>query len=221
MSYQSIALAALGAWLVIGFALGVVMQRRGYSGFGWGVVGMVLGPIGVLVALFVHVAPKSDETIAFGIAGGGPVDVLVGIDGSDVSLAAAVAAAEVLGPRLGRYTLAAVEPLDATPEEEASGHAALEAARSAAADGSLRLVGVRPGAVLLHGRPADALRRYAQDEGYEALAIGSHGRGGSKALLGSAAAALLRSSPLPIIVSGVAVRPAGSRHAATTASAPA
>jgi nucleotide-binding universal stress UspA family protein len=201
MSYESLALTILLAWLLTGFVLGIVMERRGYSGFGWGVIGVVLGPMAVLLALFFHLPPRPDETIRLGIEGPGPVDVLVGVDGSAVSIAAAVAVADLLGPRVGTFTLASVEPIDATPDEERSGHAALEAARAAIAK-TLQPTGARPGAIVLHGQPAEALRRHAIDKAYDIIAIGSHGRGASRALLGSAAASLLRSSPVPVFVAG-------------------
>lgn len=213
MTYQSIAFFVLVAWCIIGFALGVVMQRRGYSGFGWGVVGLVLGPIGLLLALFAHTAPRVDERMAAGEAGAGTVDVLVGVDGSTTALSAAVAAANTLGARVRRFTLAYVEPRDATPSEDTGAHEILEAAATATLPG-LQSVGVRPGAVVLHGPPAEALTRHAVDDGYEILCVGSRGRGASKALLGSAAAALVRSATVPILLVG------GSGHASRSVRRP-
>jgi nucleotide-binding universal stress UspA family protein len=62
-------------------------------------------------------------------------------------------------------------------------------------------VGVqRPSAVILTGRPADALMRYAADEGYEVIAIGRRGRGANKAVMGSTASRLTHGADVPVLV---------------------
>ena len=199
-AYQVIALIVLICWPVTGVGLGIVMARRGYSGFGWGVIGLILGPVGILAALSAYVPPRPDEVLAPGTAGPGTVDVLVGIDGSWECRHAATTAWSLFGPRLGRLTLAIVVPFDATPEEERGAQHAL-----ADANGALRISGMTeptPACVVLHGRAADSLRRYATDEGFGAIAVGCHGHGMSKAVLGSTAAALTRHSEVPLIVAG-------------------
>lgn len=43
---------AIGAvWMGIGVVLAVVMGRRGHSSFGWLVLGAVLGPLAVVLAI--------------------------------------------------------------------------------------------------------------------------------------------------------------------------
>lgn len=201
MSYELVGLLILATWPLTGLVLGVVMARRGYSGFGWGVIGAILGPVGVLAALTAYVPPREDDVLEAGKAGAGVVDVLIGVDGSWESRHAATKACSLFADRLGRLTLATVVPFDATSEEERAAEHAL-----ADANGALRVSGVIdhlvPGQVVLHGRPADSLRRYAADEGYEAIAIGCHGHGMSKAVLGSTADALTRHSEVPLIVAG-------------------
>lgn len=47
-------------WLVCGFIAGTIASSRG-RGFGvWFVVGILLGPLGVLVALFVSRTPEAE-----------------------------------------------------------------------------------------------------------------------------------------------------------------
>jgi hypothetical protein len=41
----------MATFVCIGFVLAIVMGRRGHSPFGWGVLGLVLGPIALLLAL--------------------------------------------------------------------------------------------------------------------------------------------------------------------------
>ena len=204
MSYGTVALIVLSFWLATGIVLGVVLERRGYNGLGWGAVGAVLGPVGVLIALLFHVKPRPDETVRFGVGGGGPVDVLVGFDGSDASLEAALEAADLLGARLGRFMLATVNNFDATFVEERVTRSALQRAAQELGD-ALRVAGVRPAEVVLHGPPAEAIARFAKTEGFDLIAIGAHGRGASRALLGSTAAALFRTSRVPIFVGAEAM----------------
>lgn len=199
MEYQTVAVFVLAAWLLIGVALGVVMERRGYSGFGWGIVGAVFGPIAVVAAAFMRDRGTRHDREHIGRRGVGPVDVLVGIDGSREAIAAAISTVGLIGPALGRLTLAAVAPFDATDQEEADKRAALDAAAAELADATAN---VDPDVVLLHGQPAQVLRNRVVDQAYDLIALGAHGRGMSKAVLGSVAADLVRTSPVPVMVSG-------------------
>jgi hypothetical protein len=98
------------AWGVIGLITSYVMGRRGHNPFGWLFLGAVFGPL--VVPLAIGAARRARMTSqAVGVVGSrgeGPVDVLVGIDGSPQSAAALGAMCALLGPRLGRLTLAAV-----------------------------------------------------------------------------------------------------------------
>ena len=75
---------------------------------------MLLGPIALLLALVEvrNERPWWTRLVASGDPGRGPVDVLVGIDGSPESAASTTAALELLGDRVGRLTLVAVTDLD-------------------------------------------------------------------------------------------------------------
>ena len=98
----------------IGLVLAVVMGRLGHSPFAWGLLGLLLGPIALLLALVEvrNERPWWTRLVASGDPGSGPVDVLVGIDGSPESAAATTAALELLGGRVGRLTLVAVTEVD-------------------------------------------------------------------------------------------------------------
>jgi hypothetical protein len=107
----------------IGFVLAIVMGRLGHSTFAWGLLGLVLGPIALLLAL-VEVRserPWWTRRVASGHPGSGPVDVLVGIDGSPESAAATTAALGLLGDRVGRLTLVAVTEVDDSTAATRSG----------------------------------------------------------------------------------------------------
>ena len=209
------ALMLTGAcWLVLGLALAILLGRRGHDPFTWLVLGAVLGPLSVSLAAFqAHTARPRRRQVATGRAGAGPVDVLVGIDGSRAAADGLGAVLDLLGPRLGRLTLAGVAELDETAAERAHERAlAEELERQAAmvrawqrAQGNARWAG-RPELVLVTGNPASALRRLALQDGYDLLVVGAHGAGRATTLLGDVAARLAADAEVPVLI---VPRPAG------------
>lgn len=79
-------LIGLAVWLTIGITLAVLMGRRGHSPFEWFLIGAVLGPIALPLAWgrisSEPAAPNRETVDAVPGSGTGPVDLLVGIDGS-------------------------------------------------------------------------------------------------------------------------------------------
>lgn len=199
MSASSLLLVIAAVWVAIGVVTAVVMGRRGFSAWTWLVVGVVLGPLVVPLAI---AATRERRPVLFrrlteGVPGTGGTDVLVGIDGSDGAREAARASLSIVGS-VGRCTLAAVldrDVLSARVEREERQRMldALEAA-------SALLPDRQPDTVLLEGKPSDALARYAAEGGYELLVVGRRGDGASKALLGSTAATLARGGEVPILI---------------------
>lgn len=195
-------------WASVGLAAAVVMARRGHDLAPWVGLGIVLGPLVIPLAVgqarrAPTLPPPHLEPAAWG---GGHVDVLIGIDGSDEALLAASQVLRRLGPALRRVTLAAVTDLDESLAHRDEGvevlgpddHVArcdehLDLARA-------RLVGVETGRVVLSGAPAEVLERYAADEGYDFVVVGPRGHGASKLLLGSVASRLSRGGVVPVIV---------------------
>lgn len=196
-------------WAAIGLGASLVMGRRGHSAWTWLVLGAVLGPLAIAMARanVVREGEARPQAISAGQPGPGPVDVLVGIDDSPQSRAALRAAIELLGPRIGRLTLAAVVDYDVglseLPTEERD--RALASLERSAGEITPSLPSV-PETVLLTGLPADALVRYARDEGYTLLVVGSRGRGASKLAFGSVASRLARGAEIPVFV----VTPSGA-----------
>lgn len=192
--------AVAAAWSSIGVVLSVLMGRRGHSSFGWFVLGTVLGPLAVVLAID---ARRHGEGYQRGpvpvagpeVVGTGPVDVLMGYDGSPESLAALDVVVRLLGERIGRLTVATVVPYGDSGERERQ---ASEDLRRLAA----RTPGRAPGLEMLHGHPSTALTEAALDGGYELLVVGTRGAGISRALLGSAASELARESPVPVLLVG-------------------
>jgi len=192
--------AVAAVWVAIGVVLSIVMGRRGHNSFGWLVVGTLLGPMGALLALVARRQEEQLGSVSFaapdrGATRTGPVDVLVGSDGSPESAAAMDAAVELLGDRLGRLTVATVVPFGGVKEPE-----------RLATEGLRRMAARSPGRAsdleLLHGHPSAALAQCAIEGGYELIAVGTRGKGLTKAILGSAASELARDSKIPVLLVG-------------------
>ena len=125
--------------------------------------------------------------MASGDPGSGPVDVLVGIDGSPESAAATTAAQELLGDRVGRLTLVAVAEVDDSPaghQERARLREELERRAEAVRawlqeqEATGQAVGkLAPELQLMSGAPARTLDRIAAEDGYGVLVVGPEGRG--------------------------------------------
>jgi nucleotide-binding universal stress UspA family protein len=202
----------MATFACIGFVLAIVMGRLGRSPFAWGLLGLLLGPIALLLALVEvrNERPLWTRLVASGDPGGGPVDVLVGIDGSPESATATTAALELLDGRVGRLTLVAVTDLDdsyAGREERARLQGELER-QAEAVRAWLREREVRakqmvvPELKLMAGRPATILDTIAAEDGYGLLVVGARGAGLSSVLLGSVASKLAARASVPVLVVG-------------------
>jgi nucleotide-binding universal stress UspA family protein len=193
-------LLVAAVWAAIGMAAAIVMGRRGHNPFAWLILGATLGPLCIPVAMVAVVEEHTHirREVIGGRGGQGPVDILVGIDGSRESEAALRRVGTLFGTRVGRLTLARVEDFDTAgsgdplPSEEGT---ALSLERLASEFGA-----PRPSAIILSGRPAEALIRYATDGDYELIAIGRRGCGASKAIIGSTASRLARGAEVPVLI---------------------
>jgi nucleotide-binding universal stress UspA family protein len=210
MSSEAIIVIIGVTWVAIGLALAVYMGRRGHTAFGWGVIGVVLGPLAVLLAVQAVIEEPdhaSLKTVDGGIPGVGSLDVLVGIDGSPEAAAAAVTALDLFASSMRRMTLAAVVDYDrvAGHERELRHQLDREADRVEEEICRRRAAGApsmpgRCGTVLLTGRPDQALADEAIRDGYDVVIAGARGAGVSKALLGSVASRLASSSKVPVLI---------------------
>lgn len=196
-------------WILVGLAVAVYMRRRGHDLAGWAVLGVVFGPFAIALA-FHHVRDRETwarpVTVAEGRPASGPIDVLVGVDGSPQSQAAVAAACRLFRGNVGRFTLVRVLDFEsALAVETPLGSEGVEIRRRAAEELEGLAAGVTsclPDTMLLAGRPAEVLAAYAREHGYEVLVVGSRGRGRSKALLGSVASRLARGAGLPVLIVG-------------------
>lgn len=214
MSPSAFLLGVFVTWAVIGVGSAIVMGRRGHAPFSWLILGTVFGPLVIPLAVERQArarqlaAPVPDDTWR------GPVDVLVGIDGSAEAVTAANVVARLLGDRIGRFTLATVVDYDTALDGEAGpAHRAARASVDRAASALTASLPVAPEAVVLTGKPAHALADRAADGRFDVLTVGSRGRGAAKPLLGSVASRLARGGVTPVlIVSDPEASAAGRRN---------
>lgn len=201
---ELLVIAAL--WPLSAAVAGVLMGRRGHSAAKWTLVGLAIGPLAVLLVFTVpDLAARGTRSAvrraSTGSPSSGSVDVLVGVDGSPESHEALSRVNELLGPRLGRLTLAEVLDADAVDDgADATGPVSR-------AHGRLRAIAERtshshPDLVVLAGRPAEVLVEHAHQRGAALLVVGARGEGLSRAVLGSTAAALARVGDPPVLVVG-------------------
>lgn len=193
-------MAIVALWFAIGVLLSIVMGRRGHDSFGWLVLGTLLGPLALVLAADTgrHEERPDAQRLdpdAPVRGGSGPVDVLVGCDGSPESVAALDAVVDLLGDHLGRVTLATVVPFGDNPE---TGRLAADRLRRL----GRRLPGLAAELEVLHGRPSAALRHFAAEHGDGLVVVGTRGAGVAKAVLGSAARDLARHCTVPVLFVG-------------------
>jgi nucleotide-binding universal stress UspA family protein len=186
-------------WALLGVSMAVVMGRRGHQPFMWLVLGIVLGPLVLPLAASAirHDEPGLFERLSLGRAGTGSVDVLVGIDGSAEAEHALRDAVGLLRWRIGRLTLAAVLDYDV-----ATGSVLAEDPQKAQRDlvRTAKATSPQPETVVLSGRPAEALRKYAVEQAYDVIVVGRRGHGANRVLLGSVASELARGDEVPVLI---------------------
>lgn len=200
---MTLLLGIAAVWLVSGLVTGFVMGRLGHDARLWLALGIVAGPTSVALvarALNEHglVRPRR---VKKGVAGTGPIDVLVGVDGSPESEAALVEASGMIADRLGRLVVAAVADYDsAFPGGDQAGGDRARTDLDRAQAVATRL-GLDPELVVLFGEPASTLETYARDNGFELIAIGRRGRGLATTTFGSVASHLARTAEVPVLIS--------------------
>jgi nucleotide-binding universal stress UspA family protein len=207
MSGEMLVLLIVGAWVVIGLTLAVVMGRRGHDRFRWLVVGAVLGPLAIVLAIDSsrYAEWMRPEIVAEGDQRPG-LAVLIGFDGSSHAHNA-VQRIAMLGPNLGRLTIARVVPFDAATDDMNEARAQLEEARgSIPAD-----LGVTPALEIIEGQPAAALESVALRDEYDLIAVGTRGSGMATRVLGSTADKLAHVTSVPVLILGDAPPPATRR----------
>ncbi|HSK27267.1 MAG TPA: universal stress protein [Jiangellales bacterium] len=195
-------------WIGIGVAAATIgLGRRGYRDRHWLVLGVVLGPLFLPVALergrrdpveverrvARHVQPAGRSGATEEAAA--PV-LLVALDGSPEADGALATATRLVAGGPGRLVLVSVVGREVAEGEDPEGQARARRMLEERATGLDRDAEL----VIVSGQPVDALLSVARETGADALVIGRHGGGLSSRLLGSVATGLARHSPLPVLL---------------------
>lgn len=209
MSFTTFLLALACLWLFAGLGAGLVLGRRGHAPFTWVLLGAVLGPLVVPLAVVAIRDERNAGAARVSSRSGAStdhsqsdaVDVLVGIDGSPQADAAFESVLRLLAGSIGRFAIATATPFGADStttgrHEEAQDLVLLESY----GDRAERALGHAAETVVLRGKAADALQRYCQDQQFDLLVVGSRGAGLATTLLGSVTSRLASDSNVPVLI---------------------
>lgn len=189
-------------WVAAGLAAALHLGRRGYRSSSWYLLGAVLGPLFVPIALergrrqerVVERAP-----LLAGSAADGAVTVVVGVDGSAESDRCVRDAIHLFGRGETRVVLVmAVDP-DAVEFADA---AELDRCRGVLRERAAWFPTGEPAVELVTGEPARALLEVATAEEADVVVVGRRGRGLSTRLLGSVAEHVSHHARAPVLLAG-------------------
>lgn len=195
----------LAGWVVAGLAAVVlVLYRRGHREGSWLLIGAVLGPLVLPIA--VERARRSPrrmerrvEPAAGEVVPGREQCVLIGVDGSPESEEAVRAAARLAAPIAGRLVLVTVVSADAVDgrrdDELAAARDLLSRCRRQFPEGPVQVE-----TQILAGQPAVALLELADAEDVDLIVVGRRGRGLSRTVLGSAATVVSAGARCPVLL---------------------
>lgn len=142
--------------------------------------------------------------------------IIVGTDGSDLAIQAAMAGVALLRPDEGILVVTVVEGTDPSLIDDGSGHAGptmspseFESQRERLLAAGLEVVGRTATTLgrdvetrIIEGSPGSALCRLASDLPADAIVLGTRGRGGiRRTLLGSVSDYVVRNAPCPVVIS--------------------
>jgi nucleotide-binding universal stress UspA family protein len=200
----------LVSWVGAGMAAVVlVLYRRGHREGSWLLLGAVLGPLILPIAmerarrsprwLERRVEPTVDEATRGRQTPERQPCVLIGVDGSPESEEAVRVAVRLVSPVARRVLLATVVSPDAVDggrdDQLASARDLLSRHRDEVPGGTVPVE-----TQIMTGQPAVALLELADAEDVDLIVVGRRGRGLSRAVLGSAASKLSASARCPVLL---------------------
>ena len=192
-------------WVALGVTAVIYLGRHGHRSPYWYVVGIVLGPMLLPIAL--ELAPQGGALLVRAAAAEGArpcLSVLAAVDGSQESDDALDDAARVLAPEGAQFVLLTV--LDPDLGEDLP--AARERAERMLAARATRLPASCLPAVheVVSGDPAQVILERADADTVDLIVLGRRGRGLSELVFGSVADRVVRRSRRPVLL-GAAPRP--------------
>jgi nucleotide-binding universal stress UspA family protein len=197
---MSVVLVVVAAWVLTAAALALVMGRRGHDPFVWGLLGAILGPLAVPLAVAHRSRSAGNALPSRDESGKVLVAVRPGADAGDVAQAL-VALAAVGGP--ASVTLATV--LDADAPGAQRGWEAVDVATRGLGEVAAALVvrglAVPPVATrVLFGDPAVVLSEHAEQCGFSLLVLGADSPRPRRLAHGSTRRRLSRHGRIPVLL---------------------
>ncbi len=195
-----VVLTVVAVWAIVASALALIMARRGHDPFVWWLLGAVLGPLAVPLAI-AHRSRSASQPIADRDDSGKVLVALrPGADASDVA-APLLALTAVSGPL--SVTLATV--LDADAPDALGGRERIDAAKQRLAEvaDALAAQGLAHPPVptcVLFGDPAVVLAEYAIDCGFSLVVLGTASPRSRRLVHGSTRDRLARRGPVPVLL---------------------
>ena len=164
-------------WIASGLLAAYFMKRRGHEFRSLAAVAFALGPLYIPLAIEYRRSEQDIQPLrlAKGRSSGGSVDVLIGLRGTADNFSPALKVLALLGPRIGRVTIAAAVAYETAGCQdwcEAKSSAATELELAASVAGMY----CRPETVLVPGLPYQAFVKYAQQRGHHLVLITHDGR---------------------------------------------
>lgn len=189
----------LVTWVAIGLASVIFLGRRGRRSPAWWVIGAVLGPVLLPIALELGqrhgvLLSRADSPSAEEPA----MTVLAAVDGSRESDEALHDAARVLAPKGARFVLLTVLDPDVgsnDPQAQLDARALLESRAGTLPEGSLP-----PAFEVTMGDPGQAILDRAAACHADLVVMGRRGQGFSERILGSVADYVVRRTSLPVLL---------------------
>lgn len=158
------------AWAGCGLLAAYFMKRRGHEFRSLAILGFVLGPLYIPLALNYARSERDVQPLrlANGHSGGGSLDVLIGLRGSADCMSDALRVLALLGPRIGRVTIAAAIDYESASSNDWCGVKSTAAVELELAS-SVASLSFQPETVIVAGLPDQAFVRYASQNGHHLL----------------------------------------------------
>lgn len=200
MSDAVFAILVLVTWVAVGTGAVVFLGRHGRRSPAWYVIGVVLGPILLPIAL--ELAERQGVLLSRARSGEAAesacLTVLAAVDGSRESDDALADAARVLSPTGVQFILLTVLSPDIGENDPAAAGVAQELLTSRAA--RLPAGCLPPVFEVVSGDPAEVILDRAVVDAVDLVVMGRRGRGLSELILGSVADEVVRRSPRPVLL---------------------
>lgn len=193
----------VAVWVTSGLVALWWMARHGYRDPRWILLAIVLGP--AFAAAVSERYERSPRTIASSGTDSEESDrvrVLVGLDGSAQSDRALGSVARIVGTDRAWLLLVRVVGFDQAEPDDPEAASLVSATTAELTAKAEQFGGNAVVCTVAAGDPADTILLLAEERDVDLIAVGRHGSGLSKAIMGNVADAVLRRAAVPVMIIG-------------------